>query len=109
MNPSRKRQSKVIMIRKVLLLGLACLPTLVAATAYGADQGSFQQQLKKTPFKLAYENYVNNNWEIFVMNADGSDPVNITKTATEHEHYPQVSPDGTKICFSIDKGEGRDT
>ena len=42
------------------------------------------------------------------MNADGSEPVNLTRTPREHEHYPQVSPDGTKICFSVDEGEGRD-
>jgi hypothetical protein len=42
------------------------------------------------------------------MNADGSHPVNLTKTSKVHEHYPQVSPDGTKICFSVDEGEGRE-
>ena len=44
----------------------------------------------------------------FVINADGSEPVNLTNTPKEHEHYPQVSPDGTKICFSVDEGEGRE-
>lgn len=43
------------------------------------------------------------------MNADGSEPVNLTQTPNEHEHYPQVSPDGTKICFSVDLGGDRDT
>ena len=66
-------------------------------------------KLKTLPFKLAYETYVNDNWEIFVVNADGSNPVNLTRTPHEHEHYPQVSPDGTKLCFSVDAGEGRDT
>jgi Tol biopolymer transport system component len=42
------------------------------------------------------------------MNADGSKPVNLTKTKA-HEHYPQVSPDGTKICYTVDEGEGRET
>ena len=42
------------------------------------------------------------------MNADGSKPVNLTRTPKEHEHYPQVSPDGGKICFSVDEGEGRE-
>ena len=65
--------------------------------------------MKPLPFKIAYESYVNNNWEIFVMNPDGSEPVNLTNTPEEHELYPQVSPDGTKICFVVDKGEGRDT
>ncbi|HEV2393397.1 MAG TPA: hypothetical protein VG146_13675 [Verrucomicrobiae bacterium] len=71
-------------------------------------QSPFAKQLKTLPFKIAYECYVNNNWEIFVMNADGSNPVNLTRTPNVHEHYPQISPDGRKICFCVDEGEGRD-
>jgi Tol biopolymer transport system component len=52
---------------------------------------------------------VDGHSDIFVMNADGSNPVNITKTPDQSEHYPQVSPDGKRICFVSDKGEGRDT
>ena len=72
-------------------------------------QAPLKERLKDSPFKIAYECYVNNNWEIFVMNADGSNPVNLTQTPKQHEHYPQVSPDGTRMCFSVDDGEGRDT
>ena len=71
-------------------------------------QTPLKERLKGSPFKIAYECYVNDNWEIFVMNADGSEPRNLTSTPRDHEHYPQVSPDGSKICFSIDEGEGRD-
>ena len=68
----------------------------------------FREELKALPFKIAYESYVDNNWEIFVMNADGSQQVNLTKTPMVNEHYPQISSDGRKICFSVDEGEGRD-
>ena len=71
-------------------------------------ESSLRERLKSSPFKIAYETYVDNNWEIFVVNPDGSNPVNLTKTPDQHEHYPQVSPDGTRICFSVDQGEGRD-
>src|SRR5262245_46017311 len=71
-------------------------------------QALLKEQLKESPFKIAYECYVQDNWEIFVMNADGSNPVNLTATPKTHEHYPQVSPDGTKICYSVDEGEGRE-
>jgi TolB protein len=64
--------------------------------------------LKDSTFKIAHECYVDNNWEIFVMNADGSNPVNLTHTPDSDEHYPQVSPDGSKLCYSVDQGEGRD-
>src|SRR6185295_18911129 len=85
-------------------LAAAFLPfTIIAANA----EVPFRQQLSSLPFKIAYETYVNDNWEIFVINADGSNPVNLTQTRKEHEHYPQVSPDGKKICFAVDAGEGR--
>jgi Tol biopolymer transport system component len=51
---------------------------------------------------------MSNNWELFAIQADGSEPVNLTNTPREHEHYPQISPDGSKICFSVDTGEGRE-
>ncbi len=94
----------------------ATLFTLTVAFAASSFTGQASEQtqpplkerLKNSPFKIAYECYVDNNWEIFVMNADGSHPVNLTHTPKEHEHYPQVSPDGTKLCFSVDDGEGRD-
>ena len=81
---------------------------LLTASVSSQAQAPLKERLKASPFKIAYECYDNDNWEIFVMNADGSAPVNLTKTPKEHEHYPQVSPDGSKICFSLDSGEGRD-
>ena len=82
------------------LSGALLAATLISAATASADaQASFRERLSSLPFKIAYETYVNDNWEIFVMNADGSNPVNLTQTPKEHEHYPQVSPDGTKICF----------
>ena len=91
-------------------LTVTLLATLFLVPSSQAQaQAPFRERLNRLPFKIAYETYTNDNWEIFVMNADGSNPVNLTRTPKEHEHYPQVSPDGTKICFSVDEGEGRDT
>ena len=87
---------------------LLAVALLMATTNAPAAEPPCQEQLRSSPFKIAYETYGNDNWEIFVMNADGSNPVNLTQTPKAHEHYPQVSPDGTKICFSVDEGEGRD-
>lgn len=88
-----------------LLLGAAMY---ISPGTSAKAQTPLQESLKDAPFKIAYECYVNSNWEIFAINADGLEPVNLTRTPTEHEHYPQVSPDGTKLCFSVDAGEGRD-
>lgn len=87
---------------------IAIAMLLLSATVAKA-QSAFRDKLKALPFKIAYESYVDNNWEIFVMNPDGSHKVNLTKTPNEHEKYPQISPDGTKICFLADAGEGRET
>jgi hypothetical protein len=82
---------------------MTLLLLLFTSTAPGAET-SLRDRLKASAFKIAYECYVHDNWEIFVMNADGSEAVNLTNTPKEHEHFPQVSPDGTKICLSVDQG-----
>jgi Tol biopolymer transport system component len=67
--------------------------------------------LEKIPFKILYETYREtdgrNNWELYLINANGSNPVNLTNTPDVDEMYPHVSPDGTKISFVIDAGTGR--
>src|SRR6185437_7826887 len=83
---------------------------ILLAPTRGLAEGppTLRDRLKAEHFKIAWEAYIDGNSEIFVMAGDGSGPVNITNTPKENEHYPQVSPDGTKICFNIDSGEGRD-
>jgi len=67
--------------------------------------------LKAIPFKIIYETYRETdgeeNWELFLINADGSNATNLTRTKDVDEMYPRVSPDGTKICFVVDEGTGR--
>jgi Tol biopolymer transport system component len=68
--------------------------------------------LQDIPFKIVYETYRRTegryNWELFMMNADGSDKVNLTNTPGLDEMYAHVSPDATKISFVVDEGTGRD-
>jgi len=63
-------------------------------------------QLKAYRHRVIYETYRDGNWELFVMNADGSNPVNLTRTPEIDELYPKASPDGTKVCFEADEGKG---
>jgi hypothetical protein len=61
---------------------------------------------KESDGRIVHETYRNNNWELFIVNANGSNPINLTKTPDKNELYPHVSPDGTKVCFVSDEGEG---
>lgn len=63
----------------------------------------------KGKYKILYETYLENNWEIFVMDADGSNQKNLTNRPDCNEMYPQTSPDGTKLCFVVDRGQGKST
>lgn len=66
--------------------------------------------LKDIPFKILFETYRRTdgreNWELYQMNADGSNQINLTRTPDMDEMYPHASPDGTKICFVIDEEVG---
>jgi len=65
---------------------------------------------KNIPYKIVYESLRKTdgkeNWELIMINADGSDSVNLTKTADVSELYPHVSPDATKVCFEGEEGAG---
>ena len=64
------------------------------------------------PFRIVYESLRDangeSNWELFMVNADGSGMRKLTNTPDVDEHYPHASPDGTKILFVAIEGEGRD-
>jgi Tol biopolymer transport system component len=68
--------------------------------------------LGQVPYKILFETYRQtdgkHNWELYQMDADGSNPVNLTQTPDLDEMYPHASPDGTKICLVVDEGTGRE-
>ncbi len=63
--------------------------------------------LKNYPHKIVYETNRDGNWELYLVNADGSNPVNLTNTKDVDELYPKPSPDGTKLCFVADEKKGK--
>jgi hypothetical protein len=63
--------------------------------------------LEKLPHQIVFERYDGANWDLYRIRVDGSDPVNLTSSPRGHEMYPHVSPDGSRICFVLDEGEGR--
>src|SRR5438132_1669933 len=63
-------------------------------------------ELKNYRHKIVYETNRDGNWDLYLVNADGSNPVNITRTPDIDELYPKPSPDGSKICFVADEWKG---
>ena len=72
---------------------------------------SSEIDLKNIPFKIVHETFRKTdgkeNWELYIMNADGTDPVNLTQTPDLDEMYPHACPDGTRLCFVVDEGTNR--
>jgi Tol biopolymer transport system component len=51
--------------------------------------------------KIAFSSVRDGNWEIYVVNADGTNaPMNLTNTPDSGELWPRWSSDGTRITFS---------
>jgi Tol biopolymer transport system component len=70
-------------------------------------QAAARKELKAIRYKIVYETLRGSNWELFLVDADGSNAVNLTRTPDVDEMYPHVSPDGTKLCFVADTGKGK--
>ncbi len=67
--------------------------------------------LSGIPFRIVFESLRETdgreNWEICMIDPDGSGLVNLTNTPDVNEFYPHASPDGSMICFVADEGEDR--
>jgi Tol biopolymer transport system component len=98
----------------VLLRWAVVVAAGVAVVAFGACRGQepaegsreLLSELASYPHKIVYETNRDGNWELYLCNADGSSPVNLTRTPDVDELYPKPSPDGSKICFVADQGTG---
>ena len=58
--------------------------------------------------KVAFASNRDGNWDIWTMNPDGSDPVNLTKDAA-HDLHPAWSPTGEQILFVSFREEGKES
>ena len=65
-------------------------------------------ELSSLKYRIIYETFDNNSFDICIINADGTGKKKITNTPHIHEMYPKVSPDGKIISYVEDTGHGRD-
>jgi len=64
-----------------------------------ASRATLRNELHGYPYKTLFESYDHDNWDLFIMNADGTQRRNVMNTPDLHEMYAQASPDGSKICY----------
>jgi dipeptidyl aminopeptidase/acylaminoacyl peptidase len=87
----------------------ACAAALLwGASGTGASTcgAELAQELQGVPYRIVFESYQDQNWDLFAMRADGSERVNLTRTPDLNELCPHVSSDGKRLLFVVDKGEG---
>ena len=111
--PSFRKDAVSIAAAVLLVIALyfILLPSPDPAPAALGPQGSPEEllkELKSVRHKIVTESNRSGNWDLWMINADGSNPVNLTNTPDVAEVYPKVSPDGTKICFCADEGKGEE-
>ncbi len=51
--------------------------------------------------KIIFQSYRDGNKEIYMMNADGSNQTNVTRSPTTDDGLASLSPDGTKIAYTV--------
>ena len=102
-------QHATIRFLTAFLFCLVSLPVVWAQTNKDDAASELRSELARAPFRIVFESYLENNWELCTVDPLGKDRKNLTRTPDLHELYPQVSPDGTKICFIQDVPTEKDT
>jgi Tol biopolymer transport system component len=88
------------------------LAVALSGVVFSVDRGRAEElsrELERIPFRIVYETYRDNNWELFISHADGSNPVNMTRSPNINEIYPHASPDAERLSFLVQEGEGVST
>jgi len=62
-------------------------------------QSDLRAELRRSGLRLCYQSRYMGKSELFVSDADGSNPVAITGNTSSDAVYPHVSRDGKRVCF----------
>ena len=64
-----------------------------------------EQAEQASPRKILFESNIGGNMEVFVINSDGTDPINLSHRPG-YDGTPSWSADGSRIIFSSDRDAG---
>jgi Tol biopolymer transport system component len=86
-------------------------PSIAPTSPYGslADdspaQSDLRAELKRSGFRICYQSRRDTNSELYVMNADGTNVQNVTRSPSIDEVYPHISRDDQRLCFTVVRSE----
>lgn len=94
-------------MKKAFALLLGLLPALAVAQApkgkpekiEAEDQARLDALKGKLAGRIVWSTSRDNNHDIYIMNADGTDPKALTK-GSKTDWYPRFSPDGKQVIFT---------
>src|SRR5947209_7266225 len=73
----------------------------------GSDISAFESQVFVAQPKIAFASNRSGNFEIYVMNSDGTNQINLTKNPAG-DGEPSFSPDGSKIAFDSSRNRNNE-
>ncbi len=93
---------KTIVCLLIILIGFAGACKKHNGQKVSAQTEQNNSLLQEVSGKILFQSDRDGDWEIYVMNADGSDVVQLTYNSADDE-YPVWSPDGKRIAFKSNR------